>query len=146
MVNGLEAMADAIMRFEGWDPKTRSYNNRNPGNLRLASLYPVDDKGYTIFPDLPTGYSALLRELQSKFSGHNTHGIGPVSTLLSLMNVYAPAADSNDPNAYAEFVAKWVGLAVGKPITVESELVNIWQAPSPPEKAAAPTVLDASDQ
>ena len=145
-VNGLEACADAIMRYEGWDPKTRSYRNRNPGNLELkGSLYPADDKGYTIFPDLPTGYSALLRELQSKFSGHNTHGIGPASTLLALFKVYAPTADSNDPNAYADFVAKWVGLAIGKPITVESELCNIWQAPSPATPAPAP-VLDASDQ
>jgi hypothetical protein len=146
--NGLEAMADAIQRFEGWDPKTRSYQNRSPGNLRLGanSGYPSDDKGYTIFPDLPTGYSALLRELASKFSGHNTHGIGPASTLLSLMNVYAPAADSNDPHAYAEFVAKWVGLAIGRPITIESELVNIWSAPAPATPPAAPTVLDASDQ
>src|ERR1700720_1994736 len=103
MVNGLEAVADSIMRHEGWDPKTRSYQNRNPGNLELGKHtgagiveYPVDSKGFTIFPDFASGYSALLRELASKFSGHNRHGIGPSSTLLALFQVYAPAADSND--------------------------------------------------
>jgi hypothetical protein len=137
-VNGLEACADAIMRFEGWDPQTRSYVNRNPGNLRLGGGHPSDMGGYTIFPDLPTGYSALLRELQSKFSGHNTHGIGPMSTLLALFNIYAPPSDNNPTNEYAAFVAKWVGLAIGKPITIESELVNIWQAPAPAPAPTAP--------
>ena len=132
-VNGLEALADGIQRYEGFDPATRSFQNRNPGNLRLGvhaglTSYPVDDKGYTIFPDLCTGYSALLRELRSKFTGQNEHNIGPASTLLSLMNVYAPAADKNQPNEYAEFLAKWLTIALKKPIPVESELVNIWRA------------------
>jgi hypothetical protein len=143
-VNGLEAVADAIQRFEGWDPQTRSYVNRNPGNLENGAK--VDAKNYDIFPDYISGYSALLRELASKFSGNNRHGIGPSSTLLSLFNVYAPPSDNNPTNEYAAFVAKWVGLAIGKPITVESELCNIWQAPAPAPVPAAPTVLDASDQ
>jgi hypothetical protein len=128
MVNGLEAVADAIMQFEGWKLGSRSYVNRNPGNLRLQGRT-ADDRGYTIFPDLPTGYAALLRELQSKFTGQNSHGIGPSSTLLSLFNVYAPPSDNNPTNAYAAFVANWVGTALNKPITVESELCNIWQMP-----------------
>jgi hypothetical protein len=120
-MNGLEAVADAIMKFEGWEPGSRSYENRNPGNLRLAG-----SKGYTIFPDLPTGYAALLRELQSKFSGNNSHGIGPTSTLLQLFNVYAPQADSNNPSQYAIFVQQWVSKALGKPITLDSPLSDIW--------------------
>jgi hypothetical protein len=128
MVNGLEAVADAIMAFEGWKIGSRSYTNRNPGNLRLQGR-DADDKGYTIFPDLPTGYSALLRELQSKFSGNNSHGIGPSSTLLGLFNIYAPPADNNPTNAYATFVASWVSHVLGKPVTVDSKLSEIWQAP-----------------
>jgi hypothetical protein len=128
MVSGLEAVADAIMQFEGWKIGSRSYENRNPGNLRLVGRT-ADEKGYTVFPDLPTGYAALLRELQSKFSGNNSHGIGPSSTLLALFNVYAPPADDNPTNEYAEFVATWVGRALGKPITINSPLSDIWQQP-----------------
>lgn len=148
-VNGLEAVADAIMKFEGWDPHTRSYQNRNPGNLRLTvhvgaglASYPVDDKGYTIFPDFQTGYGALLRELRSKFSGQNAHKIGPSSTVLALISVYAPLADNNPTEEYAQFVAKWVGLAMKRPITIESELCNIWMAP---KNDASLRTLDASD-
>jgi hypothetical protein len=127
MVSGLEAVADAIQVFEGWKPGTRSYENRNPGNLRLVGRT-ADDKGYTIFPDLPTGYAALLRELQSKFSGANSHGIGPSSTVLALFNVYAPPSDDNPTNAYAQFVADWVSKALAKPITVASHLSDNWSA------------------
>jgi hypothetical protein len=125
-VNGLEAVADAIQQFEGWKPGTRSYKNRNPGNLRLSDK-PKDDKGYTIEPDFITGYADLLADLKAKFSGHNDHGLTQQSTLLALMNVYAPASDSNAPDTYADFVASWVAHALGKPITAESELAEIWQ-------------------
>jgi hypothetical protein len=124
-VNGLEAVADAIMQFEGWKLGSRSYVNRNPGNLRLVGRT-ADDRGYTIFPDLPTGYSALLRELQSKFSGQNSHGIGPASTVLELFNIYAPPSDNNPTNAYAAFVADWISKALGRPITIASPLSDIW--------------------
>lgn len=126
-MNGLEAVADAIQVFEGWKPGTRSYVNRNPGNLEGGAK--VDAKNYDIFPDFVSGYQALLRELQSKFSGNNRHGIGPSSTLLGLFNVYAPPSDNNPTNLYAQFVADWCAKALGKPITVQSELCNIWMMP-----------------
>lgn len=127
-MDGLNAMALAIFAFEsGWlkDPTVPSLRNNNPGNLRLVGRT-GDAKGYTIFPDLPSGYAALLRELQSKFSGNNTHNIGPGSTLAELMAVYAPAEDANDPLSYAQFVAGYVSKAIGKPITLGSKLSEIW--------------------
>ena len=130
-MNGLEATALAIFCFESGhlnDPTVPAVRNLNPGNLR-SGVNP-DANGYSQFPDFTSGYAALLRELQSKFSGNNQHGIGPSSTLLSLFNIYAPPSDDNPTNAYAAFVASWVSKALGKPLTIESELCNIWQAPS----------------
>lgn len=123
-VNGLEAVADAIMAFEGWKPATRSYQNRNPGNLEFGEK--IDAKNYDIFPDFVSGYSALLRELRSKFTGANTHRIGPSSTLLELFNVYAPPSDDNPTNAYCVFVADWVSKATGKTVTLVTKLSDIW--------------------
>ena len=127
-MNGLEAMALAMFADESGhleDPTVPAIRNLNPGNLRLAGGT-SDPNGYTIFPDFISGYSALLRELQAKFSGNNSHGIGQSSTLLELFNVYAPPSDNNPTNAYAEFVAGWVGRALGKPLTVNSLLSEIW--------------------
>lgn len=129
-MNGLEATALAIFCFESGhlnDPTVPAVRNLNPGNLRTG-VNP-DANGYSVFPDFVTGYSALLRDLRAKFDGNNSHGLGQTSTLLSLLGVYAPAGDSNNPSAYAEFVASWVGKALGKPITVVSELSNIWMPP-----------------
>ena len=124
MNNGLEAVADAIMQFEGWRPGTRSYENRNPGNLEYGEK--VDAKHYDIFSSLTTGYMALLQELKAKFTGNNAHGIGPESTLLQLFNVYAPPSDNNPTNSYCEFVAEWVSKALGKPVTPQTLLKDIW--------------------
>jgi hypothetical protein len=128
MVSGLEACADGMMKFEGWGPTTRSYRNRNPLNLRIPGTA-QDAQGFTIFPDFVSGYTAGLKDLTGKFTGHNTHGLGPSSTLLQLMNVFSPSSDNNPTNAYAHFLASWLSQALGKAITVDSKLSDIWTAP-----------------
>lgn len=129
-MDGLDAMALAITCFESGhlnDPTVPALRNCNPGNLRLVGRT-ADVHGYTIFGDFLSGYAALLRDLQAKFDGNNSHGLGPTSTLLSLLDIYAPAGDSNNPSAYASFVAGWVSKALARPITVASPLSDIWSA------------------
>lgn len=123
-VSPLEAVADAIMAFEGWSPGSRSYRNRNPGNLELK-IGTRDEKGYSVFTSLTAGYTALLSELTAKFTGNNSHGIGPESTLLDLFNVYAPPSDNNPTNEYAKFVAVFISRALGKTFTIYSKLGEI---------------------
>lgn len=125
MVNSLEAVADAIMQFEGWfshqnGVPSMSYRNRNPGNLESNGQK-------NVYPDLVTGYAALLRELQAKFSGNNAHDIGPESTMLDLFNVYAPPSDSNPTNAYCAFVCGWVTMVLGKGVTPDTKLQDVWR-------------------
>lgn len=105
----LEAIADAIMRFEGWEPGSRSYRNRNPGNLR-ESVYGTgkDADGYVIFGSVLDGYFALLVDLRDKLSGKTSTELGKYSTLLYFFQVYAPSADHNQPQRYATFVADWL--------------------------------------
>ncbi|MGH9487149.1 MAG: hypothetical protein ACRD04_06105 [Terriglobales bacterium] len=105
----LEAIADAIMAFEGWKVGSRSYRNRNPGNLRAATLpHEMDAGGYCVFQSMVTGYQALLRDLRAKVTGQNTHGLNADSSLLDLMSVYAPALNFNSPMMYAAFIAAWL--------------------------------------
>ena len=107
----LEAFADAMMKYEGWFVGSRSYRNRNPGNLRRSAYTTLlDSEGYCVFQGLVAGYDALLQELWAKVSGRNEHGITLDSTIMNLFEVYAPVADGNNPRVYAGFVAKEVGL------------------------------------
>jgi hypothetical protein len=128
-MNGLDALATAIMWREGepgFRPPARSFRNCNPGNLRADGWSEHDADGFDIYPDFIAGYEALWDDLSDKFVGDDEHGLGPSSTLLQLMDVYAPGEDGNDPESYAAFVAAWVGLALGKAITVNSLLGDIW--------------------
>jgi hypothetical protein len=119
-VNGLEAVADAIMKFEGWQPGTKSYRNRNPGNLE-------DGLGnYKVFSSFVEGYSALLSDLEDKFLGHTRTGLGPDSTILQLMMKYAPPADNNPTQAYTDFICGWCTKALGKTIVTTTPLKEIW--------------------
>ncbi len=127
-MNSLEAVADAIMHYEGWYAASRSNRNRNPGNLRDSHFKTGEDpQGYAIFPNLPIGYNALLADLEAKFMGRTVSGLTPDSTLFDLFKVYAPASDDNVPEAYADFVAGWVSKALNRTITPQTKLRDIWQ-------------------
>jgi hypothetical protein len=120
-MNSLEALADAIMQFEGWHKDSRSWRNRNPGNLRpFNTVQAQDGDGYRVFGSLWEGFQALLMDLQAKFNG--SHGLTPQSTLLDLLNVYAPAGDANNPTAYTQFVCSWTSHALNRPITPNTTL------------------------
>jgi len=132
-MNGLDALATAITWREGepgFKPPARSFRNCNPGNLRSPEWHLHDEEGFDIYPDVIAGYEALVDDLWAKFSGENTHGLGQTSTLGQLFDVYAPGEDHNDPASYAAFAAAWVGLAIGKAITVDSPLSAIWSPPA----------------
>jgi hypothetical protein len=144
----LEALADSIWRFEGWippgvDPKfpqgSRSWRNRNPGNLRPAfplqpvpgqigkSLQPVsvDDRNYRIFDSLAQGWIALLNDISAKLEG--SHGLTDNSTLRNFFDIYAPSDDDNDPNKYARQVAIWLSRDLGSTIAPETTLGQLKQ-------------------
>jgi hypothetical protein len=142
MVTALEAMADAIMHYEGWTPGSTSNRNRNPGNLRESPLKIGENAGgFCVFRDLPTGYHALLHDLECKASGQNRHGIGPKSTLLQLFEVYAPSGDGNVPFKYAEFVATWVAHALHRSVTVNTTLENLLSITDPDIPVVCPDVV-----
>jgi hypothetical protein len=69
----------------------------------------VDSRGIAIFPDLATGEAALQHQVDLN--------IGRGLTLdeffggkAGVYAGYAPAADSNNPSAYASTVAGWLGI------------------------------------
>jgi hypothetical protein len=116
-MNITEALADCIMRFEGWQaPNTITYpkgsiswRNRNPGNLRDSIFKTgIDDNGYAIFLSLASGWSALTHDIDLKLGGQSSSNLTPQSTLHDFFNIYAPSLDNNDPQHYSRIVASWL--------------------------------------
>src|SRR5208283_4377648 len=111
----VSGIASAIQQMEGWFPGSVSYRNNNPGNLRSGpGQIGTDANGYAIFPDVATGQAALDAQVQTNidrgltlqqfFAGGNGYA------------GYAPSADSNNPTAYANFVAGQVGIDTSTPL------------------------------
>jgi hypothetical protein len=102
-------LAGAIQRMEGACSGSTCTNN-NPGNLRAGpGATGVDSRGIAIFPDMATGEAALQHQVDLN--------IGRGLTLdeffggkAGVYAGYAPAADSNNPSAYASTVAGWLGI------------------------------------
>ena len=126
-MTGLEALHDAIQHYEGWHPGSRSNRNRNPGNLRDSAhvAHGMDAGGYCVFNSIVDGSSALLGDLYAKVTGHSEHKLTPHSTLNDLFNIYAPQADNNNPNAYAQAVAEWCTAVLGRTITTQTTLGDL---------------------
>jgi hypothetical protein len=137
-VNGIDCIALGIMAHEGFRPGSRSFRNSNPGNLRSSGSPARDLEGFSIWPDFIAGYEALWDDLSDKFTGRDSHGLGPGSTLIDLCEVYAPAADGNDPIAYAGILANWASSGLNRPIDSTSLLREIWTPPTADPTALSP--------
>jgi hypothetical protein len=130
----VEALADSIFRFEGWippgqDPRmphgSRSWRNRNPGNLRPipGQSVPVDDANYRVFERLSLGWDELRSDIRAKLAG--SHGLTDTSTLRQFFDIYAPSDDNNNPDKYASQVAAWLSRDLDATITAATVLEEL---------------------
>lgn len=111
-VSKLDLFCKAIEKYEGYYPGSRSYRNNNPGNLHYASQQGTtgkDDKGFAVFDTYESGYRALKNQIKLAILGKSKY-YKPEMTIIEFFSVYAPSHDNNDPNSYALFVAKEVGV------------------------------------
>ena len=131
----------AQAKARGLKYPTRAQRNANPGNVRerrdrTNRPYPRSG-GYVDFvawaSDSSPGASLaelgqkalaegwrVLRNLVSQYlDGKYTGGKAP--TLREMFAVYAPTSDRNDPEAYAQFVAKELDVSAAAPL---DDLVN----------------------
>lgn len=95
---------------------TLAVRNNNPGNLRYSAFETSNKDGFSTFNSLEEGFNALKEDVKIKQTGKSKTGIKGNSTLLQFFNVYAPAADRNNPTAYASAVAKRLGVSIDTPI------------------------------
>lgn len=115
----IDIWADAIQEYEGWTPGSRSYRNNNPGNLRYVGQPTAighDSANFCIFKTYADGRAALELMLTNACTG-KSKVYRPTMTLLEFYHVYAPAADSNNPDKYAAFVASKLGVSLADQIS-----------------------------
>lgn len=93
-------LMQAIAQMEGFNKAgTISAVNKNPGNLRAGKrAIAKDSRGYAVYHTVEDGWA----DLSDLLAYYGRHGF----TLLAMMEKYAPTADKNNPNAYAQFIAK----------------------------------------
>lgn len=118
--------AAAIRDYEG-KPGDLSYRNNNPGNLRYLN------GDFVKFKTWEDGWNALLDYLTRAATGKhpaykpemmllNQAYISPEKTpkvLPGFFQVYAPSLDRNNPKAYAQYVAKRIG------VPIETQIKNL---------------------
>jgi hypothetical protein len=108
--------ADAIQQHEGWFAGSRSRRNHNAGNLRCNVVMnrlaiSKDKDGFCVFKNDTDGRIALETMLRNACTGKST-SYKPTMTLLQFFERYAPSEDNNNPKAYAQAVAKHIGVTI----------------------------------
>lgn len=105
--------ARAIQKEEGWNPESRSYRNKNPGNLKFTSLTfslgasSKDKDGFCIFLDEDKGIEALCGFLKLACTDQ-LKAFHDARTLRQFTKVYAQPPNDN----YANNVAKALNVKV----------------------------------
>lgn len=111
----VDDLAGAIARFEGFfQTDSVAQRNNNPGNLRSWGDLPRRD-GYAVFPTVEAGWQALRQQIRLNVS----RGLNLLEFFGGKPGVYggyAPAADQNQPGAYAAYVAERAGLPLDVPL------------------------------
>ncbi|MDE1944840.1 MAG: hypothetical protein KGI03_01010 [Patescibacteria group bacterium] len=125
----------------GADPKyptgTRSFHDKNPGNLKYAGQIGSigeDKDGFCIFPDYNTGFAALIRQVQIAIKGsgmrYKAEIFDPVQkawrqqNFLDFFKVY-DSSYGDDPTAYAEDVAAELSKIAGVTIPITTPMTTL---------------------
>jgi hypothetical protein len=83
----------------------------NPGDIK--DMTTGQFKQYST----PTeGYNALVNDLNTKITGKSKTGVTPDSSLRHFSSIYAPSSDNNNPEEYAQNLAKQLGVSADTPI------------------------------
>jgi hypothetical protein len=109
------SIANAIAQEEGFNVSgSIAQRNNNPGNLRSGPSQSGAASGYATYANVTAGWQDLYSLIQ-KIIGYGVNlyqffggGLGYPG--------YAPAADSNQPAAYANFVAAQTGIDPNVPL------------------------------
>ena len=112
----------AIQEMEGYYPPgtkgfpngSKSWRNKNPGNIRYIGqkrAVDQDAQKFCIFKTYEDGFLTLKEMIQRAATGASKV-YRPEMTFTDFFKVYAPSSDGNYPEKYAKFVAEKCGVSV----------------------------------
>lgn len=114
----------AIQEFEGYFEGSHSYRNHSPGNFRWTPyvrdyLHAIgqDSGGYATFSSYEKGFIALETFVRNVAKGMVKGYKKPCPTIKQFTSVYAPTGDNNNPDKYANYIAKKIGKTVDTLLT-----------------------------
>ena len=113
-ISRLDLWCEAIKEHEGWYIGSRSYRNKNPGNIKHIGqdrAVGKDSGGFCIFASYEDGYNEL-KDLLIRAASGKSKIYRPEMSILEFFRKYAPSSDNNDPDVYAKRVAKKIGVFV----------------------------------
>ena len=104
-------ISEGIAHVEGFYlVSSRAKQNHNPGNIRAWGGMPISD-GFVRFPSDEAGWEALraqvLKNIKRGLTLREFFG-----GKLGVYPGYAPQADKNDPNRYADTISRRLGIGV----------------------------------
>ena len=114
--------ATCIRDYEG-KPGDLNYKNNNPGNFRCPKVKIDKRYGNVIcvetgvsgkflkFPTYDLGWLYLTTILKQRIKAN------PTWSCRDFFNNYAPAADNNNPDRYAAYVASRLGISIDYPLS-----------------------------
>ena len=123
----------AIQEYEGYyapgeNPRfpngTLAWRNKNPGNIRYAEQKRAigkDKLNFAIFQTYEDGFATLVEMITRAVQG-KSKVYAPTMTITEYFRKYAPSADHNNPDAYALFVMRKLG--VGKEFRIKDLVIN----------------------
>lgn len=103
-------------RLVDWAKAIEAYEDapdwwNNPGAIKSKN------SKFLVFKTYEAGWDYLLDYLKRAATGeHNAYPKAGKTTLLEFTRIYAPKHDNNDPDKYAKWVAKKIGVPVDIPI------------------------------
>jgi len=105
-----------VMNFtESW-MKWAWLKNNNPWNITDSNVWEVWRNGkFAVFETPEDWFDALVAKIQNAQNG-NSKNYPATATLYEFFAKYAPASDNNNPKAYAESVAKQLGVSANTQI------------------------------
>lgn len=108
-VDYLDLMCKAIKKHEGWFEGSRSWRNKNPGNIRkgqwsLAIGYDKDN--FAIFKTEEDGMKTLKTMITNAATG-KSNIYNPDMSLVNFFKKYAPSFE-NDTHRYSSVVGEYM--------------------------------------